>query len=231
MRSIHDLATGWSLAGAIALMLGARRKTMHDLGPLGMHGIVALLLSVFCLNASAAGLMPCDRAIRFAAGWFADPELDNTRSSAEVTSIGAAVNGKGLQLGHVMVEARLAVLPQESCSGFIVRLEFVKPVLRVASEIPPGTCAYARVLNHEQTHVRIYREIARQFRELEYPWHKGAASASILDYAKVELDRLMQAQVQFDNPEEYAKNQTVCGGEILRLVKAIAPSTPAQKPG
>lgn len=199
-----------------------------------MRRIVGSLLALFCLGAAAEGLAPCDMPIRFTAGWFADPELDKTKSSAEVTKIGASAGvagDTGTQIGHVMVETRLAVAPQESCTGWVVRLEFVKPVLRVASEIPPGTCAYARVLNHEQTHVRIYREIARQFRELAYPWARGAASPAILAHAKLELDRLMQAQVRFDSPEEYARNQTLCGGEIVRLVKAMATPRSAQKPG
>lgn len=96
----------------------------------------------------------------------------------------------------------------------VVRLDYIKPVLRVASEIPPGGCAYARVMNHEQTHVRIHLDIARQFREVDYPWSAGNSSAAILAYAKQELDRLMQAQVLFDSPQEYARNHSVCGGEI-----------------
>ena len=86
-------------------------------------------------------------------------------------------------------------------------------------------------MSHEYTHVRIYREMGQQFRELEYPWPKGAASASILAFAKRELDRLTRAQVRFDSPEEYAKNQIMCGGEILRLVKLTAPPKSIQKPG
>ena len=197
----------------------------------GFHRILAILLSVLCHDAAAEGLVPCDMPIRFTAGWFEDPELDNTKSSTEVTKIGASAGGKGTQIGHVIVQTKLAVFPQESCAGFVVRLEYIKPVLRIASELPPDTCAYARVLTHEYTHVRIYREMAQQFRELEYPWPKGAASASILAFAKRELDRLTRAQVRFDSPEEYAKNQIMCGGEILRLVKLTAPPKSIQKPG
>ena len=184
---------------------------------------LALVFSGLYLDARAASLKPCDKAVRFTAAWFAEPELDNTKTAAELTKLGAKLQGTGAQLGHVMVETKLAVVPQESCSGFVVRLEFFKPVLRVASEFSPGTCAYARVLNHEQTHVRIYRDVAHQFRALDYPWAPGAATASILAYAQLELERLLQAQVLFDSPEEYAKNVTVCGGEILRLVKPAGP--------
>jgi hypothetical protein len=196
-----------------------------------MRGFLAIFLSALCVSAPAAGLVPCDKPVRFTAGWFDDPELDITKPSTEVTQIGASAGLKGTQIGHVIVQTKLAVLPQASCAGFVVRLEYIKPVLRVASELPPESCAYAFVLAHEYTHVRIYREMARQFRELSYPWPKGATSDTILAYAKVELDRLTQAQVRFDSPEEYAKSQTMCGGEILRLIKTPAPPIPAKKAG
>jgi hypothetical protein len=195
-----------------------------------MKSLLALMLASACLHARAADLPPCDKAVRFTAAWFADPEVDNAKPAAELTKIGAGVSHSGTQLGHVIVETKLAVTPQTSCRGVVVRLDYIKPVLRVASEFPPGSCAYARVMNHEQTHVRIHRDIARQFRELTYPWSKGSTSAAILAYAKLELDRLMQAQARFDSPEEYAKNFSVCGGEITRLVKPAAPTKPEQTP-
>ncbi|MBU1819400.1 MAG: hypothetical protein KKB08_21905 [Gammaproteobacteria bacterium] len=104
-------------------------------------------------------------------------------------------------------------------------------MLRVAREIPPGSCADAHVMKHEQTHVRIHRDVARQFRELDDPWASGSSSAGILLYAKQELDRLMQAQVLFDNPEEYARDFSAWGGEIARLVKPVASTKSGQTPG
>jgi len=187
-----------------------------------MKSLLALMLAWACFPALAANLPPCDKAVRFSAAWFADPEIDNAKPAAELTKIGAGAGRSGTQLGHVVVESKLSVVPQASCQGVVVRLDYIKPVLRVASEIVPGSCAYARVMNHEQTHVRIHRDIARQFRELDYPWGLGGGSAGILAYAKLELDRLMYAQVQFDSPEEYAKNITACGGEITRLLKPAA---------
>lgn len=196
-----------------------------------MRRLLALMLACACLQAQAADLPPCDKAVRFVAAWFADPEVDNAKPAAELTKIGAHGGRSGTQLGHVVVETKLSVTPQTSCQGVVVRLDYVNPVLRIASEIPPGSCAYARVMSHEQTHVRIHRDIARQFRELHYPWRSAGKSAAVLAYAKQELDRLMQAQVLFDSPEEYARNRSVCGGEIARLVKTAAPAKSGQKPG
>lgn len=194
-----------------------------------MKSLLALTLACACFQAQAANLPPCDKAVRFTAAWFADPEVDNDKPSAELTKLGASAGRSGTQLGHVVVETKLTVMPQTSCQGVVVRLDYIKPVLRVASEIPPGSCSYARVMKHEQTHVRIHRDIARQFRELHYPWGSGASSAAILAYAKQELDRLMYAQVVFDSPEEYARNVTACGGEISRLMKPAASATAGQR--
>lgn len=198
--------------------------------------------------APPAGLPPCDPAVRFTASWFADPVVDHSKSAAELAKMAANGSKSAMQLGHVVVETQLEAVPQTSCRGLVVRLNYIKPVLRVASEIPQGSCAYARVMSHEQTHVRIHRDIAQRFRELAYPWAanvggvgggsgvgvgtvKSVSSTAVLAYAKVELDRLMRAQVLFDSPEEYAKNHSVCGGEIARLVKPAAVSLkPGQTP-
>lgn len=189
------------------------------------------MLACACFQAQAANLPLCDKAVRFIAAWFADPEVDNAKPAAELTKIAAGAGRRDTQLGHVVVETKLSVMPQTSCQGVVVRLDYIKPVLRVASEFPPGGCAYARVMNHEQTHVRIHREIARQFRGLDYPWSSGGSSAAILAYAKQELDRLMQAHVLFDSPDEHARNFSLCGGEIARLVKPAAPTKPGKTPG
>jgi predicted secreted Zn-dependent protease len=93
-------------------------------------------------------------------------------------------------------------------------------VLRVIRELPEGTCAHAHVLRHENTHVRIYREMARQFRQLVYPFPDSATSERVLRYAQQQLAKLQEQQRQFDSPEEYAGNLTACKGEIPRLLAA-----------
>ena len=40
-----------------------------------------------------------------------------------------------------------------------------------------------------------------------------------------------EAQVLFDNPEEYARNFSACGGEIARLVKPAASTKSGKTPG
>lgn len=195
-----------------------------------MKKLVALMLAGACLPVHAAPPAACDKAVRFSAAWFPDPEVDNARTVAELAAMSAGGGRGGTELGHVVVETKLSVSPQAGCQGLVVRLDYVKPVLRVAREFPPGGCAHAHVMSHEQTHVRIHRDIARQFRELDYPWGTAGGTAAVLAYARQELDRLMQAQALFDSPAEYAKNDSACGGEIRRLLPPGAGSSAARRP-
>lgn len=184
---------------------------------------VTLLCAATLLPATAGGLQPCSQAVRFSAGWITDPEVDHGKSAAELQALTADTPGRGTQLGHVAVQTKLTVQPQDACSnGLTVRLDFVQPVLRIAREMPAGSCSHALVMAHEQTHVRIHQDIARQFQALRYPWGDRPNSQAVLRFAKQQLDRLLDAQRQFDSPQEYARGLTACGGEMRRL---LAPGT------
>ena len=188
-----------------------------------MRLIVTLLLLVACACARAgeAQAMPaCDQAVRFTADWFADPPQEFDKTSDFLVKQGAPAAEGATALGLVTVENAISVMPEKTCRGLRVSLRFVHPVLRVIHELPPGTCAHAHVLRHEYTHVRIYREIARQFRELVYPFPQGADSEDVLHYAKQQLAKLQEQQRLFDSPEEYAGNLSACKGEIPRLLAA-----------
>ena len=186
-----------------------------------------LLLTALLLAAGAAAhageaapLPGCDQAIRFAADWFADPPQELDKSSDFLVKEGAPVAEGATALGLVTVENSISVMPEKTCRGLVVSLRFVHPVLRVIRELPAGSCAHAHVLRHEYTHVRIYREIARQFRELAYPFPDSATPEKVLHYAKQQLAKLQEAQRLFDSPEEYAGNLTACRGEIAKLLAA-----------
>jgi hypothetical protein len=172
-----------------------------------------------------AGLPPCSAPVRFFADWFPDPPQDMTQTAQGLARLGAPVSKGMTALGLVTVDNEISVTPEQDCRGLAVRLSFVKPVLRVASELPPDTCAHEHVLRHEYTHVRIYREMARQFRELVYPFPDSATSDRVLRYARAQLAKLQEAQRQFDSPQEYAGNTTACRGEIPKLLAA------SRKPG
>ena len=186
-----------------------------------------LLSTVLLLLASAAAqaaermpLPPCDLAIRFTADWFADPPLEFDKTSDFLARQGAPAAEGATALGLVTVENAISVMPEKTCRGLVVSLRFVHPVLRVIRDLPAGTCAHAHVLRHEYTHVHIYREIARQFRQIVYPFPESATAEDVLYYAKQQLAKLQEAQRLFDSPEEYAGNLTACKGEIPRLLAA-----------
>ena len=189
-----------------------------------MRLLAILLLFVACAAAHAVGASPavpsCDRAIRFAADWFPDPPQEFDKTSAFLVAQGAPAAEGATALGLVTVENEITVVPEKRCRGLTVSLHFVHPVLRVIRDLPPGTCAHAHVLRHEYTHVRIYREMARQFGELVYPFPGTATPESVLRYAKQQLAKLQEAQRLFDSPDEYAGNLTACKGEIPRLLAA-----------
>jgi hypothetical protein len=187
-----------------------------------MRHLLLLLLAFLGASTHAAegALPPCEKTVRFAADWFADPPQEFDKTPGFLLKQGAPAAEGSTVLGLVTVENTIAVVPEKRCRGLMVTLRFVHPVLRVIRDLPTGTCAHAHVLRHENTHVRIYREMARQFRELVYPFPDSATSESVLRYAKQQLAKLQEQQRLFDSPEEYAGNRTACKGEIPRLLAA-----------
>ena len=179
-----------------------------------------LLASVAAHAGDGAPLPACAQAIRFAADWFADPPQEFDKTADFLAKQGAPAAEGATALGLVTVENAISVIPEKTCRGMVVSLSFVHPVLRVIRDLPPGTCAHAHVLRHEYTHVHIYREMARQFRELVYPFPESATPEAVLHYAKQQLAKLQEAQRLFDSPEEYAGNLTACKGEIPKLLAA-----------
>ena len=186
-----------------------------------------LLITALLLLASAAAhavdavpLPPCDEAVRFTADWFADPPQEFDKSPEFLVKEGVPAARGATALGLVTVENVISVEPEKTCRGLRVSLRFAHPVLRVIRELPPGTCAHAHVLRHEYEHVHIYREMARQFRRLAYPFPQPATPEAVLHYARQQLAKLQEAQRLFDSPDEYAGNLTACRGEIPRLLAA-----------
>jgi len=188
-----------------------------------MRLLITLLLLLASAAARAADAVPlpaCDLAVRFTADWFADPPQEFDKSPDFLVKEGAPAAPGATALGLVTVENVISVEPEKTCRGLRVSLRFAHPVLRVIRELPPGTCAHAHVLRHEYTHVHIYREMARQFRALAYPFPQTATPEAVLHYARQQLAKLQEAQRLFDSPDEYAGNLAACKGEIPKLLAA-----------
>ena len=187
-----------------------------------LPSLVLLAASAASAGARAADVAPalpaCEQAVRFSAGWFPDPPTEFDKTSAFLLKQGAPAGASATALGLVTVDNEITVMPEKRCRGLTVTLRFTRPVLRVIRELPPGTCAHAHVLRHEYTHVQIYRDMARRFRELAYPFPESATPELVLRYARQQLAKLQEAQRLFDSPEEYAGNLDACRGEIPRLL-------------
>jgi hypothetical protein len=182
--------------------------------------VLLLLAASATVRAAEAPLPPCAQAVRFAADWFPDPPREFDKTSDFLVKQGAPAGEGAVALGLVTVDNAISVTPEKTCRGLVVQLRFQHPVLRVIRDLPEGTCAHAHVLRHENTHVLIYREMARRFRELAYPFPDSATAADVLRYARQQLAQLQETQRQFDSPEEYARNLTACKGEIPKLLAA-----------
>jgi len=189
-----------------------------------MRPIATVLLLLAHALAHAGDAPPrlpaCAQAVRFVADWFPDPPQEFDKTSDFLVKQGAPAAEGATALGLVTVENAISVVPEQACRGLVVQLRFVRPTLRVIRDLPPGTCAHEHVLRHEYTHVHIYREMARQFRALVYPFPDSASAEDVLRYAKQQLAQLQEQQRQFDSPEEYGRNLTACKGEIPKLLEA-----------
>jgi hypothetical protein len=122
---------------------------------------------------------------------------------------------------------------------FTVRLSYDPIDVYVAREIPPGSCAYAEVVRHEEKHVAAYamqlrvaaQSIERAMRayyadaifygdpaqleaQLEY-----SVRRHWLPLAEQQLAAVEAAQEAIDTPQGYARYRTVCNGEINRILK------------
>jgi hypothetical protein len=127
----------------------------------------------------------------------------------------------GLSCGRPRIEVTLSVAPQ---------------TVYVAREFPAGTCAYQKILEHEQRHVEVNQEhvdaaaemlqakmasfygdrimygdaqelIDKVFGEVENRWTKVARRR--FDESNVEHRAI-------DSPESYRRYRSMCGGELSR---------------
>lgn len=122
----------------------------------------------------------------------------------------------------------------------MVTYGFSPMTVYVASEFAQGSCAYNEVFEHEQRHVKVYREhLIRIERDLAEtlnrrfatggPWRGAVGQANELlqreiadrwiPYIKREIARVETEQALIDTPEEYARVAKSCHGEVSRLAR------------
>lgn len=109
----------------------------------------------------------------------------------------------------------------------------------VGTEFPQKSCSFGAILQHEQRHVlvnnlalknaseRLEKELRSSFGNRVFYGERGDMERAVASHIQewlawvdgeiAKVDRLHQS---IDSPAEYAKNNTVCSGEIPRLLKA-----------
>lgn len=168
------------------------------------------------------------------------PVNDFSRSLAELTS-GAvaqhrdvsAARDRGdnavqyLMLGHVNVRRSVDIqtrLAANGCGAVVITAGYVDVVLRVARELPPGSCAFDHVYQHEMQHLAIYRahlewlrsSIAQRLQPLLTGDPTRWAPLAADEVARA-LDEVQVQHAAIDGPELHRSNMQACGGELRRL--------------
>lgn len=122
-----------------------------------------------------------------------------------------------------------------------VTLSLDPHVVSVASEFEDGSCAHRHILAHEMRHVQVNQltlsAAAERMREgmresFGNKIYYGTAAElqqrltrhiqdQWLPWVDAQMKHTLQKHRDIDTPEEYARNRTVCGGEIARTLDAM----------
>lgn len=122
-----------------------------------------------------------------------------------------------------------------------VTLSLDPHVVSVASEFEQGSCAHRHILAHEMRHVQVnqltlstaaarMREgMQRSFGNKVYYGEAQELQERLtrhireqwLPWVQAQMTHTLQRHREIDTPEEYARNRTVCGGEIARTLDAM----------
>lgn len=111
----------------------------------------------------------------------------------------------------------------------------------IAKEFPEGSCAFDHIMTHEQRHITVNRELLLEYvpiiQEKLTSFLKlyGMSIVADPDYAEKLLrynvnkifqestDQILQENMRrqrlIDTPEEYARNNKVCGGDIVGVMR------------
>jgi hypothetical protein len=122
-----------------------------------------------------------------------------------------------------------------------VTLSLDPHVVSVASEFDEGSCAYRHILAHEMRHVQVNQltlvaaaERMRDGMRASFGnkiYHGTAAELQErltrhiqdqwMPWVDAQMKHTLQRHREIDTPEEYARNRTVCGGEIARTLDRL----------
>lgn len=123
----------------------------------------------------------------------------------------------------------------------LARMAIAPQTVYVAREFEQNACVYENILAHEMRHVRVNQDyLQRAARYLERslseffgdrvfygdgPTMKKQLEAAVreswMPMAQAVFNQSRGAQERIDSREEYARNQTICGGAVPRILRGI----------
>lgn len=125
--------------------------------------------------------------------------------------------------------------------NIVVTLSLDPHVVSVADAFEEGSCAHRHILAHEMRHVQVNQHTldstaARLLDGLKSSFgnkvYYGTAAElqerftrhiqdQWLPWVDAQMKHTLQRHREIDTPEEYARNRTVCGGEIARTLDTM----------
>lgn len=176
-----------------------------------------------------------------------DLAIDQTKTLAEITRAQAnggfaAEHGLGLFQNRMKLELAFEA-PETALASRRLRLTTrlaTTPIIYIAREFPPESCAYRAVLEHELLHQLYDREVLRAMPDEIRAITRQVFAPDALDWARpLDLGRLRDRFIRqfkyvydglsarrhqrIDSPEAYRRTSALCGGEITRLVASRGP--------
>lgn len=154
----------------------------------------------------------------------------------------------GLASYHPLIQFHIPIIQHLMPDGsFCARVQHVDArigykdvTVYIASEFPKGSCDFQAVLAHEQKHIDVNKALLQEYapkiqsRLAQYLKTNGmfivpnkAYADTLLrervnkildEVSKEMLAENVRRQKLVDSPQEYAKNATVCGGHITKVI-------------
>lgn len=122
------------------------------------------------------------------------------------------------------------------------RIGYKDVTVYIASEFPQNSCSFQAVLTHEQKHVETNRQVLNEYapvirdRLIKYLKLYGMfivpnqayadkllrekVTQVVNEVSKEMMEENRRRQKLIDSPQEYARNNTICNGQISRVVQA-----------
>lgn len=123
--------------------------------------------------------------------------------------------------------------------SLIVDLWASPQTVSVANEFPPGSCAFGEIVKHELRHVEanqaqvelvadeMQREMQASLGNRVFYGTAGELATALtrhlqedwLQWGMARFEEVATKHSLIDSPEEYARNSTMCAGEVRRVIQ------------